>query len=203
MDLADWLRQSGLEQYEPAFQANHITAALLPDLTQDDLRDLGIISVGHRRILMNAIAALRADHGAAREPLLSTSHGERRQVTILFADLAGYTAIAAQRDPEETHRLLGRFFQAIDSIVSRYGGAIERHIGDNVMGVFGAPVAHGDDPLRAVLAAIDIHRAVTDVGAEVGIPLAVHIGIAAGEVMASQTGSSLRAAYGVVGSPVN
>src|SRR3954454_17705232 len=65
MDLADWLRQSGLEQYEPAFQANHITAALLPDLTQDDLRDLGIISVGHRRILMNAIAALRADHGAA------------------------------------------------------------------------------------------------------------------------------------------
>src|SRR6516165_12449575 len=71
---------------------------------------------------------------------------ERRQVTILFADLSNYTSLAARRDPEETHRILGRFFEAVDHAVTRYGGSIERHIGDNVMGVFGAPVAHGDDP---------------------------------------------------------
>jgi class 3 adenylate cyclase/tetratricopeptide (TPR) repeat protein len=129
--------------------------------------------------------------------------GERRQVTILFADLSGYTSLAARRDPEDTHRILGRFFEAVDSAVTRFGGAIERHIGDNVMGVFGAPVAHGDDPCRAVKAAGEIHRAVGAVGAQIGITLSVHIGIAAGIVMASNTGSTLKAAYGVVGSPVN
>ena len=128
---------------------------------------------------------------------------ERRQVSILFADLSGYTSLAARRDPEETHRILGRFFEAVDHAVTRYGGSIERHIGDNVMGVFGAPVAHGDDPYRAVEAAREIHRVVGEVSADVGISLAVHIGIAAGTVMASSTGSSLKAAYGVVGSPVN
>jgi class 3 adenylate cyclase len=129
--------------------------------------------------------------------------GERRQVTILFADLSGYTSLAARRDPEETHRFLGRFFEAVDSAVTRFGGAIERHIGDNVMGVFGAPIAHDDDPIRAVKAAFDIHRVVADLGKEIDIALSVHIGIAAGTVMASNTGSSLKAAYGVVGSPVN
>jgi class 3 adenylate cyclase/tetratricopeptide (TPR) repeat protein len=134
---------------------------------------------------------------------LSQDLGERRQVTILFADLSGYTSLAARRDPEETHRILGRFFEAVDGAVTRFGGAIERHIGDNVMGVFGAPVAHGDDPCRAVQAAGEIHRAVSAVAAQIAVPLSVHIGIAAGIVMASSTGSTLKAAYGVVGSPVN
>ncbi|MBV9635746.1 MAG: AAA family ATPase, partial [Methylobacteriaceae bacterium] len=129
--------------------------------------------------------------------------GERRQVTVLFADISGYTSLTARHDPEETHRMLGRFFEAVDSTVTRFGGAVERHIGDNVMGVFGAPLAHDDDPRRAVQAAAEIHRVVRGVGEEVGIDLKVHIGIASGKVMASSTGSSLRAAYGVVGSPVN
>lgn len=129
--------------------------------------------------------------------------GERRQVAVLFADLSGYTSLAAQRDPEDTHRILGRFFQVVDTAVTRFGGTVERHIGDNVMGVFGAPVAHGDDPHRAAKAAADIHRVVKALGEELGVGLAVHVGIAAGTVMASQTGSTLKAAYGVVGSPVN
>jgi class 3 adenylate cyclase/tetratricopeptide (TPR) repeat protein len=129
--------------------------------------------------------------------------GERRQVTILFADLSGYTALAAERDPEETHCLLRQFFEAVDSTVMKLGGAVERHIGDNVMGVFGAPVAHGDDPYRAVRAAGEIHRAVAAIGKEAQIELSVHIGIADGTVMAGHTGSTLKVAYGVVGSPVN
>jgi class 3 adenylate cyclase/tetratricopeptide (TPR) repeat protein len=134
---------------------------------------------------------------------LSEDLGERRQVTILFADLSGYTSLAARRDPEDTHRILGRFFEAVDGAVTRFGGAIERHIGDNVMGMFGAPVAHGDDPYRAVKAAEDIHRVVTALSAEIGIALSIHIGIACGTVMAGGTGSRLKAEYGVVGSPVN
>jgi class 3 adenylate cyclase/tetratricopeptide (TPR) repeat protein len=133
----------------------------------------------------------------------SSGQGERRQVTVLFADLSGYTALAAGRDPEETHGILRRFFEAVDSTVTKFGGAVERHIGDNVMGVFGAPIAHDDDPQRAVRAACEIHRAVSTISEEIGVALAVHVGIAAGTVMASNTGSSLKAAYGVVGSPVN
>ncbi len=153
----------------------------------------------------SVLEAEPAAPGPAAEKLagLSQDFGERRQVTILFADLSGYTSLAAQRDPEETHRILGRFFEAVDSAVTQFGGAIERHIGDNVMGVFGAPVAHGDDPCRAALAAGAIHRAVNAVSAEIDVALSVHIGIAAGTVMASSTGSTLKAAYGVVGSPVN
>jgi class 3 adenylate cyclase/tetratricopeptide (TPR) repeat protein len=144
-----------------------------------------------------------AEKAAENRAGLPPDVGERRQVTILFADLSGYTSLAAQRDPEETHAILGRFFEAVDRAVTQFGGAIERHIGDNVMGVFGAPLAHGDDPCRAVLAAGAIHRAVDAVSAEIDTALAVHIGIAAGTVMASNTGSTLKAAYGVVGSPVN
>jgi class 3 adenylate cyclase len=80
--------------------------------------------------------AVTTGAAAGRPEVLSEDAGERRQVTILFAD--GYTSLAARRDPEETHRILGRFFEAVDGAVTRFGGAIERHIGDNVMGVFGA-----------------------------------------------------------------
>jgi class 3 adenylate cyclase len=150
-----------------------------------------------------AKSGLAVDAPAGSPLNLDLDLGERRQVAILFADLSGYTTLAAQRDPEETHRILGRFFEAVDSAVTRFGGAIERHIGDNVMGVFGAPLAHDDDPRRAAMAAGAIHRAVSGVSADVGIALSVHIGIAAGTVMASSTGSTLKAAYGVVGGPVN
>jgi hypothetical protein len=88
-----------------------------------------------------------------------SGQSERRQVTVLFADLSGYTALAAGRDPEDTHGILRRFFEAVDSTVTKFGGAVERHIGDNVMGVFGAPIAHDDDPHRALRAAREIHRA--------------------------------------------
>jgi adenylate/guanylate cyclase family protein/double zinc ribbon protein len=168
----------------------------------------GFLNDADERFCGGCGAAIEAQPAAANAPgagraMVPQDVSERRQVSILFADLSGYTSLAARRDPEETHRILGRFFEAVDHAVTRYGGSIERHIGDNVMGVFGAPVAHGDDPYRAVEAAREIHRVVGEVSADIGIALAVHIGIAAGTVMASSTGSSLKAAYGVVGGPVN
>ncbi|WP_284313688.1 adenylate/guanylate cyclase domain-containing protein [Labrys miyagiensis] len=133
----------------------------------------------------------------------SVPQSERRQATVLFCDLSDYTVLTAERDPEDTHAILQRFFEAVDTVMAKFGGVVERHIGDNVMGVFGAPLAHDDDPYRAVLAAEEIHRAIASIGEEIGIALSVHIGIASGTVMASHTGSSLKAAYAVVGSVVN
>jgi class 3 adenylate cyclase len=109
-------------------------------------------------------------------------------VTVLFADLVGYTRLSATIDPEDLHALMGRVFDAIDA--EGYGGTVDKHIGDCVMGVFGAPVAHGNDVERAVRAALDIHAAVRELEAGVGRPLQVHLGVASGEVVASRTGGA-------------
>ena len=125
--------------------------------------------------------------------------GERRQVTVLFADLSGYTRLSQDRDAEETHALLGQYFEVADGIIERYGGHVDKHIGDGVMAVFGAPIAHTDDSERAVRAALDIHR---EAGA-LDPPLVVHIGIASGEVVASGLGSDSHQEYTVTGESVN
>ncbi|MBE9556613.1 MAG: tetratricopeptide repeat protein [Proteobacteria bacterium] len=129
--------------------------------------------------------------------------GERRPVTVLFVDIVGFTKMSSRLDAEEIHRILGRFFEIADGLVTRYGGSVDKHIGDNVMAVFGAPVAHGDDPARAVRTAIDIHKAMPGLGEELGIDLRVHVGIASGQVVASDTGSSHHTEYTVTGDTVN
>src|SRR6185369_2956741 len=146
MDVAAWLQDLGLERYVPAFRDNDIDAELLPKLTAEDLIGLGITSVGHRRKLLDAAATLRAgpELGGPATPLAETE-GEQRQVTVLFADLAGYTALSNELDAEELHALLGRFFERVDWIVEEHGGHIDKHIGDCVMAIFGAPIAHGND----------------------------------------------------------
>ena len=129
--------------------------------------------------------------------------GERRAVAILFADLAGFTKLTSEVDAEVVHRLLGRFFELVDGAIARCGGTVDKHIGDATMAVFGAPVAHGNDIERAVRAACEIHDAMAALSAEVGKPLATHIGIASGEVVAASTGSAVRADYTVIGDAVN
>ncbi len=133
----------------------------------------------------------------------ATSGGERRPVTVLFADLVDYTRMSRTLDPEDVHAMLERFYAAADAIVERYGGSIDKHIGDSVMAVFGAPVAHDDDAIRAIRAAAEIHRAMPSVGSGSGEPLAVHIGIATGEVVASGLGAARNRAYTVIGNSVN
>lgn len=129
--------------------------------------------------------------------------GERRPVAVLFADLAGFTRLTSEADAEEVHRLLGRYFEVVDGIVVRSGGAVDKHIGDATMAVFGAPVAHGNDVERAVRAACDIHDAMAALSAEFGRSLATHVGVANGEVVAASTGSAVRADYTVTGDAVN
>ena len=121
----------------------------------------------------------------------------------MFTDLSGFTKLSGQLDPEETHLLLNRFFETVDAIVKEYGGTVDKHIGDNVMAVFGAPIAHGNDPERAIRAALDIHDAMPDLSRALDRQIAVHIGIASGEVVASGTGSTTHQEYTVTGDSVN
>ncbi|MDJ0955775.1 MAG: adenylate/guanylate cyclase domain-containing protein [Arenicellales bacterium] len=114
--------------------------------------------------------------------------GERRQVTIMYADLSGYTRLSEVLDAEELHTTVGRVLDTIDRIVVDHGGTVHRHIGDEVMALFGAPVAHGDDPYRAVLVAFEIHKAMAALSDEIGRELKVHIGVASGEVVVAGQG---------------
>src|SRR4051794_28924840 len=207
VDVAAWLRGLGLERYARLFGDNAIDAEVLPELSDADLEKLGI-PLGHRKRLLRAIAALRAASSAAEPASGSRAppagpDGERRQVTVLFADLTGYTALSRELDAEEVHALLDRFFAAADGIVERLGGRVDKHIGDCVMAVFGAPVAHGNDAERAVHAALAIRDATSDLGRTVGRDLAVHVGVASGEVVASRIGSVAHREYAVTGETVN
>jgi class 3 adenylate cyclase/tetratricopeptide (TPR) repeat protein len=129
--------------------------------------------------------------------------GERRPVAVLFADLSGFTALSNELDAEEVHRILSRYFELVDALVAQSGGSIDKHIGDAVMGVFGAPVAYGNDTLRALRAACDVHAAMSTLSAEFRRPLAAHVGVASGEVVAADTGSSVHRNYTVTGDAVN
>ncbi len=129
--------------------------------------------------------------------------GERRQVAILFADLSGFTRLSSELDAEELHALVGRVFEAIDGVVEDCGGTVDKHIGDAVMALFGAPVAYGDDPVRSVRAAFDIHAAMARLSDELSRTLEVHVAIASGEVVAGGLGRDGHEEYTVVGESVN
>lgn len=210
-DIPSWLRTLGLGEYESQFSGNHITSDVLPNLTADDLRDLGVNSVGHRRRLLDAIALLRdnarADASGKTDASLAEPHGtgsgERRQVTVLFADLTGYTALSNVLDAEEIDGILTAFFEVADAAIVEHGGIIDKHIGDCVMAVFGAPVAHGNDAERAVLAALKIRESLPGLRERSGHDIGVHVGVASGEVLASQVGSVRHRAYTVTGESVN
>jgi class 3 adenylate cyclase/tetratricopeptide (TPR) repeat protein len=149
----------------------------------------------------SAETSAEAPHGGMR--VGATADAERRPVTVLFADLVDYTRMSRALDPEDVHAMLERYYAIADEIVERFGGSIDKHIGDSVMAVFGAPIAHDDDAVRAVRAAAEIHRAMPTVGGAMGQVLAVHVGIASGEVVASGLGSNRHRAYTVIGNSVN
>ena len=142
-----------------------------------------------------------AADGAA--PGAPPAEAERRQVTIVFADLSGFTTLSSTHDPEETHDVLSRFFAAVDGVVESYGGTVDKHIGDAVMALFGAPIAHTDDAERACRAALDIHATMRALSRDTGLALTVHAGIASGPVVASGIGSEAHHEYTVLGDSVN
>lgn len=202
MDVAAWLERLGLDEYAAAFADNGVDGELLARLTNDDLKDLGVARLADRKRILDAVAGLAAGRPESGEAVRATPD-ERRQVTVLFADLAGYTRLVAEHGAEKIHGLLNRYFETVDGLVGEYGGRVDKHIGDNVMAIFGAPLAHGDDPERAVAVAQEIHQRMPELARETGLPVAAHVGIACGVVVAGGTGSDAHREYTVTGDSVN
>jgi class 3 adenylate cyclase/predicted ATPase len=203
MDMVVWLRSLGLGKYEAIFRENEIDETVLPDLTAEDLKELGITALGHRRKLLAAIAALRDDSSnkapsvateSARQPSatlpessVSEAAGERRHVTVMFCDLVGSTSISAALDAEDWRDLVGAYLDAATAAVTEMGGHVAKRLGDGLMALFGYPVAQENDAERAARAGLSIQRLLADINrksAGSGKPaLNARIGIETGPVV--------------------
>ncbi len=199
-DLKVWLTANGLGKYAEAFEDAEIDFQTLALLGDEDLKELGL-PLGPRRKLQNAMAG--NEPAATPENRDASPRGEHRQVTVLFVDLCDFTGMTSRIGPEATHALLNKYFDFVDTTVSAYGGKIDKHIGDAVLAVFGAPIARTDDSERALRAAFDIIAGVAALTTSTGESLAAHIGIASGQVVASRTGSATFSEYTVTGETVN
>jgi hypothetical protein len=122
MDVVVWLRSLGLERYEGAFRDNEIDETVLPNLTAEDLKDLGVGIVGHRRKLLDAITFLRSDTVSSPPNVAPENRAERRQVTVMFSDLVGSTALSARMDPEDFREVISAYQNCVAEAVSRFGG---------------------------------------------------------------------------------
>ena len=208
MDLGNWLRGLGLERYEATFRENEIDETVLPNLTAEDLKELGVTALGHRRKLLDAIAALRADASItaklvatdparpslapAVEKLIPEPVGERRHITVMFCDLVGSTSISAALDAEEWRDLVSAYLDAASAAVTEMGGHVAKKLGDGLMALFGYPVAQENDAERAARAALSIQRSLADINrknASSSKPaLNARIGIETGPVVVDAAG---------------
>src|SRR6201993_3405867 len=211
MDVAAWLHGLGLEQYAPAFRANDVDGEVLPELTVDDLIGLGVTSIGHRRKLLAAIAALGTEPPTRTQSATSatsastaapTIDAERRQLTLMFCDLVGSTALSTRYDPEDLRELIGGYHRAVAETVGRFDGFVAKYMGDGVLIYFGYPQAHEDDAERAVGAGLAVIEAVGRLPARQH--LSVRLGIATGlAVVGDLIGEGAAQERGVVGETPN
>jgi class 3 adenylate cyclase len=192
VDVGAWLRGLGLGQYEGAFRDNDVDARVLPGLTADDLREIGVASVGHRRLMLQAIvgmsttpppAAPAAAGPAATPAAPSPPQAERRQLTVMFVDLVGSTALSARLDPEDMREVLRAYHCAVADEVARLDGHIAKYMGDGVLAYFGWPRAHEDDAERAVRTALAVVDGVGRLRAPAGEALSARVGVATGSVV--------------------
>jgi class 3 adenylate cyclase/pimeloyl-ACP methyl ester carboxylesterase len=191
VDIAAWLRELGLERYEPAFRENEIDWEVLPELTEGDLDKLGL-PLGPRRKLLKAIAGLSGKPTAvateaASSPKRRAPEAERRQLTVMFVDLVGSTALSAQLDPEEMRQVIRAYQNAVAGEITRFGGYIAKYMGDGVLVYFGYPRAQEDDAERAVRAALAVIGEVARLRPYHDLVLQARLGIATGLVVVGDT----------------
>jgi class 3 adenylate cyclase/predicted ATPase len=208
MDVGIWLRSIGLEQYEAVFRENEIEVDVLPELTEADLEKLGL-PLGPRRRILKAIAnladAAKASAAASRaRPSFPDDIAERRQLTVMFCDLAGSTALSARLDPEDIRQVLRAYQDACSDMVVRYDGFVARFMGDGILAYFGFPRAHEDDAERAVRAGLEIVAVVGASETHARDKLQVRIGIATGLVVVGDlVGQGAAQEQAVVGNTPN
>ena len=210
MDIDGWLRRIGLAQYAEMFRANDIDGEMLGRLTNDDLKDIGVASFGHRKKLLEAIAELGgaptatpASPPVVPEPIPATvapppisasgeAAGERRYLTVMFCDLVGSTGIAAKLDAEDWRDLVGAYLDATSTAVTEMGGHVAKKLGDGLMALFGYPMAQENDAERAARAALAIQRALAELNRKTAgagkPPLAARIGLESGPVVVDAAG---------------
>ena len=202
-DIRQWLEGVGLERYAEAFEENEVTLDLARDLTDTDLEKLGVAILGHRKTLLRAIdklgepqpqaeaepgeSAAALDQAGAPPQTEGVREAERRQLTVMFCDLVGSTALSERMDPEELRGVMQAYRKACSDVIGRYDGHVAQYLGDGVMVYFGWPTAHEDDAGRAVRAGLDIVEAVAALEAEAA--LAVRVGIATGLVVVGESGA--------------
>jgi class 3 adenylate cyclase/predicted ATPase len=205
--IADWLKQLGLGQYTQRFAENEIDVTVLRHLTDQDLREIGV-PLGHRRKIL---AAIREDVGSpapvTSEPVshlepTSQASAERRQITVMFSDLVGSTALSAQMDPEDLRELISAYQKCVAEAVLCFGGFVAKYLGDGVLVYFGYPEAHEDDAERAVRAGLQVIASV--IALRTPVSLQTRIGIATGLVVVGDLiGSGDAQERGIVGETPN
>src|SRR5262245_24138858 len=204
-EISDWLAKLGMSEYSQSFADNRIDFSVLSYLTDQDLRDIGV-PLGHRRKLLAAIAEL------ANEPVppapeaepdpASQDTAERRQVTVMFADLVGSTALSTRMDPEDLREIISAYQKCVVDTVHRFDGFVARYMGDGVLAYFGYPQAHEDDAERAVRAGLELIAAATTLDTRVS--LQSRVGIATGLVVVGDLiGSGDAQERGMVGKTPN
>ena len=211
MDIGGWLRSLGLEKYEAVLRANEIDEAVLHKLNEDHLRELGL-PLGARLKLLDAIDDLRSSTTAGSTsagspppmaiPITSEAVAERRQVTVMFSDLVGSTALSARMDPEDLREIISAYQEVVAETVQRFGGFVAKYMGDGVLVYFGYPQAHEDDAERAVRTGLELVAAVG--GLTTHAPLQTRVGIATGLVVVGDlVGSGASQEQAIVGDTPN
>jgi class 3 adenylate cyclase len=207
MDVAAWLRSLGLEQYEPLLRENEIDQEVLPELTDADLEKLGV-PMGHRKRLVRAIARLNAAEqapAAASPPAGERrTEAERRQLTVMFCDLVGSTALSARLDPEDLRAVISAYHRCVAAVIAPAGGFVAKYMGDGVLAYFGYPRADEHDAERAVRAGLALVEAVAGLDTAAAAPLQARVGIATGLVVVGDLiGEGAAQEQGVVGETPN
>jgi class 3 adenylate cyclase/predicted ATPase len=197
MDIASWLGNLGLDQYVQAFRDNDIDAETLPQLSAEDLKELGVASIGHRKKILQAVAALAAPPAHDSEPPSNRQLGEaeRRQLTVMFVDLVGSTALSQRLDPEDMREVIRVFQNAVAGEIGRFEGHVAEFMGDGVLAYFGWPRSHEDEAERAVRAALATISEVAKLKGG-GCTLACRVGIATGRVVVGAGAAQQAAAVG-------
>ncbi|MEM7194169.1 MAG: AAA family ATPase [Pseudomonadota bacterium] len=215
-DTNNWLKKIGLEQYTDTFAENDIDLDVLPELSEQDLKDIGI-SLGHRKKLLKAIASLDTGSAAADpEPKSATlsqvtntpeTDPERRYLTLMFCDLADSTKLSAHMDMEDVHEINRAFQETCTLAINKISGFVARYMGDGILAYFGYPTAHENDAERAVIAGLEITRAIKKLSERYNLPdgmqLNVRVGIATGPVVVEIIGSGASQESAVVGEAPN
>ena len=206
--VANWLEKLGLAQYARCFAENDISFVILPDLTDQDLEKIGVASLGHRRLLLRSIAELKVVEKGPAAPSATPgttsakTDAERRQVTVMFSDLVGSTALSARMDPEDLREVISAYQKCVAETVGRFGGFAAKYMGDGVLVYFGYPQAHEDDAERAVRAGLELVVAVSDLRTHAAPQ--TRVGIATGLVVVGDLiGSGASQEQAIVGETPN